>query len=640
MKNTIAERVADFLKGYPPFNVMDANNLQTVAEQVLIVYCEKGKTIFEKDELRHEYFYVVHKGAVTLLREEENTIAKTLDTCDEGDIFGLRPLIAAENYVLSAKATEESILYGIPIDIFQPIAEKNLQVGYFLVESFASNTRNPYSTSHRGHLYSEVTTEASDETLYEIQPAKIIKNVITAGPDDSIRSVAKKMNSKQIGSIVVVDDDHHPIGIVTDKDFRSKVVTGKVPINDKIAKIMSLPVICYKKGITIAQAQMAMTKYGITYLCITKDGTPKSKLCGIISSHDLIVSQGNSPSIMMRAINRAEKTKELKHIRSKVMLLLEGYMRQNVPMRHVSRIITELNDACIKRCIALSIEKLDQKPPVKFAWLSLGSQGRKEQLLHTDQDNALVFENVSEDKLEDVRAYFLALSGLVTKRLFKIGYEYCPAEMMANNPKWCLSLKEWKAQFTQWITNPGNDEILLSSIFFDYDISYGEAALAEALADHIFDTVENNSRFFALFGASALRSPSPVGFFRQFLVEQDGAHKDYFDLKKRALMPLVDAGRILILSKKIKHINNTSDRFQKLAELESENAEIFKNCSYAVKALLKFRTKQGLRNNDSGRYIDLKLLSKEEKIKLKRTFKAINQVQELIKVRFKLGNIL
>ena len=137
----------------------------------------------------------------------------------------------------------------------------------------------------------------------------------------------------------------------------------------------------------------------------------------------------------------------------------------------------------------------------------------------------------------------------------------------------------------------------------------------------------------------ALQNPSPTGFFRQFLVEQDGAHKDTFDVKNRALRPLTDAARVLILSHQIKSINNTSERFEKLAELEQNNKEVYLACSYASKALLKFRTKQGIVNNDSGRYINLDTLSKEEKIKLKRTFKTIKEIQELVTLRFQLKSM-
>lgn len=640
MANTISERVADFLKKFPPFELFTAKELDSISQLVLIKYLEKDQVLFSENENAPNYFYVVHKGAVILERKEDNKDV-TVDKCDEGDIFGLRPLIAKKDvYEFGAKAAEDTILYGIPINSFQPIIRNNRDAGIFLIESFASKTQHPYSSKHRLDLYTESNDVAAipSKSLFELQPVPFRKKLITCKPGTKIKTVAKKMSQKTIGSVIVVKNEI-PVGIVTDKDLRHEVATGKVSVEAKVSTIMTSPVICYAPNITIAQAQIAMMKHKIGHLCITVDGTPNTPLEGIISEHDLIVHKGNDPAVLMKAIKRAVKTAELKAIREKVMLLLEGYIRQNIPLTHTAKIITELNDATIKRIIELCLEKTEE-PPVNFAWLALGSQGRKEQLLHTDQDNAIVFEDVPEEDYEKTKTYFLELANSVTKKLNAVGYEYCPAEMMANNQKWCLSLSEWKKQFSHWMFEAGEEELILCSIFFDYDIAYGDVKLIRELSDHIFSVTDRNEIFLAKLGRSALMNPSPLGFFRQFIVEQNGEHKDFFDLKKRAIMPLVDVGRILTLSHHIKHINNTAERFEKMAELEPENRELYLSCSYSFKALSKFRTKQGLIHNDSGRYLELETLSKEEKIKLKRCFKTISNIQELLKIRFKISFFL
>ncbi len=641
MKNTIADRVAQFLKDFPPFDLLNKTQLVDIASQVTIKYVEKNQIIFKQNEPTANHFYCIHKGAVSL-NEDESNKSFWVDTYDEGDVFGLRPLFAHEPYRFTAIAQEECILYAIPIHAFKPIAESNRKIGKFLIESFASLTDKPYNKEHKfresdDDIDSQLINTSED--LFEMQPAKMVKTVITSAKDKPIQLVAEIMTKHGIGSIIVAENGI-PIGIATDKDIRTKVATGKIGITEPISSIMSSPVICYRNGITIAQAQISLMKHKIGHLCITEDGTPNSKIVGIISEHDIIVTRGSNPSVLMKAIKRSNSTKELKRIREKIMVLLKGYIFQNIPMTHISKILFELNDATVKRIIERSIEKLGEEPPVKFAWMSLGSQGRKEQLLHTDQDNAIVFENVTEDKLQDTRTYFLALSKIVTKRLNAIGFDYCPAEMMASNPKWCLSLNEWKNQFTRWTTNTGEDEILLCSIFFDYDITYGDVTLTNTLADHIFEITKNNTLFLTKLGASALRNASPLGFFRQFLVESDGEHKDFFDLKKRAMMPITDAGRLLALYYQLKNISNTAERFEKIAELNPENQELFLSCSYASKALLKFRTKHGLLNNDSGRYINLEVLTKEEKMKLKRCFKTISSVQEYIKLTFNLSHFM
>lgn len=639
MKNTIAERVADFLKTYPPFDLIEKNQLLDIAKEVKIIYLEKESIIYNFDEECHNQFYVVQKGAVELKKKDDNGNTRTVDFCDEGDIFGLRPLFTDEVYALTAITDEESILYAIPLDTFKPVILNSKAVGSYLLDSFSSNTKNPFSKEYSNKLYAEedLFLNTTPE-IFDLQPVQYVKKIVWSSPSATIKEVAALMLQKKVSS-VLIKNNGTPMGIVTDKDFRNKIATGLFKIEEPIAHIMSSPVFCYSKQTTIAQAQIAMMKHNVSHLVITKDGTVNTKAVGIVSDHDIVLMQGNNPSVLMKAIQKANSTKKLKNIHKKIKILLKGYIKQSIPIPHVSKIIFELNDATIKRVIDRAIEKIGE-PPVKFAWMSLGSQGRKEQLLHTDQDNAIIFENVPDDKIEAVREYFLLLAKKVNKRLNIIGYEYCNADMMAKNPKWCLSLNEWKAQFTKWTSEAGDDEILLCSIFFDFDISYGDVSLTNALADHIFNITKNNHVFLSMLGASALRNPSPMGFFRQFLVEKDGEYKDFFDLKKRALMPITDAARLLILQHKVKQINNTAERFEKLCELEPENKELYRSCVYVTHALLKFRTKHGLMHNDSGRYIELAALSKEEKMKLKRCFKIITELQELIKFRFNVSHFL
>ncbi len=639
MKNLISERVADFLKNYPPFNELHQNDLSSLSEEIIIIYKEKGEAIFLVDEEPHSIFYVVNKGAVALRRNDSTEI---IDICDEGDIFGLRPLMANENYKLQATAYEESILYAISIEAFKPFALAYEEIGNFLIESFASNTRNPYSKNHRGKLFGDPSNiENKEDTIksLDLQLVRYSKKIVNCKEDTPINKVALSMTSQKVGFMVVTRDGL-PIGIITDKDLRNKVATGLHPISAPASSIMSSPIITYPANLTVTQAQMAMIKNKIGHLCLTEDGTAHTRALGILSKHDIMLSLGNNPAVLIKAIERARKFKQLKSIRQSIQQLLKGYLDQNLPMGLVSKIISELNDACLKKIIQISLVKMRRDPPVKFAWLSLGSQGRSEQLLLTDQDSALVFEDVSEESLPSTTDYFLQLGSYVTKGLFTMGFEYCPAEMMASNPKWCLSLSEWKNVISHWIINPGPDEVLMSSIFFDFNFSYGEVSLVDQISEHMHKTAGKYPIFYMHLASGALQNPSPTGFFRQFLVEEDGAHKDYFDVKRRALMPLIDGARVLAFSHQIKAINNTSDRFEKLAQLEPNNEEIFMACSYATKALLKFRTKQGLLHNDSGRFIALDKLTKEEKLKLKRTFTTIKELQELIRIRFKVTNLL
>jgi len=636
MKNTIAERIFDFLKDFPPFNFLDKEDLYSISANVQVLYLENDSYIFKQNDTIHNSFYIVKDGAIGVFRDETILV----DKCDEGDIFGLRAIIAKDDYLLSAKAIEESIVYSISSEILETIIEKNTDANKFLIASFATNTRNPYSKDDKGVLFANIETlQKNDSSFTEVQSADYSKNPITCGLETSIKEAALTMTNKRVGSIVIVEDEK-PLGIITDKDLRTKIATGLVSINETVDKIMSSPVITFPKYITVAEAQIAMLQNKITHLCITKNGTVDSKLCGILSEHDIIVIHGNNPSVLIKEVKRAKSAEALKDIREKAQDLLEGYLEQSIPIFFVSKIISAINDAITKKAIELSIDEMETKPPVKFSWLALGSQGRKEQLLLTDQDNALIFEDVPKEHYQKTQEYFLRLAKIVTDKLNTVGFEYCPADMMASNKKWCLSVSKWKKQFDNWITHPDEDKIMLCTIFFDFDLIYGSKKLVKEISKSIFKSIDKYEIFLNFLGLNALKNPPPLSFFRQFLVEDSGEHKDQFDIKARAMMPLVDSARLLILSKNITSYNNTILRFEKLAELEPQNKDLYFSCIDTFKVLLRFRSNQGIKHNDSGRFVDLKPLSKDDRLKLKGCFKSIKNIQELVKIRFKLSQMM
>tara|TARA_R110002049_G_scaffold309155_2_gene517731 strand:+ start:10717 stop:12633 length:1917 start_codon:yes stop_codon:yes gene_type:complete len=638
MQNSIADRVSFFLSGYPPFNMLGEKSLTKIASQVNIIYLEKGDTLFEKDDPYHSHFYIVRDGAVNLYHTSE-TNKNIVGINDTGDVFGLRALMTKENYKLTAVANEESILYAIPIEVFESVTHNHVKVYKYLITSFASNTYDPYTAEENDKIFVDYLPNSAQD-IANFQTADYTKTPITCHIDSLLKDAAGKMCEHKINCIIVVDVNKHPVGIITNSDIKNKIATGKFPITTPIVNIMSSPVICDKKDITVAHAQLLMIQHNISHLCITKDGTSNSKLAGILTHHDILVTLGNNPSVLLKDIKRAKKNKNLRSARLKANTLLKSYLEQNIPISHIVKIISKINDAVIERAIQLAIKKMGTPPPVAFSWIAIGSQGRKEQLLFTDQDNALIFDDVPEKDYDKVQSYFLELAKLVTKALNIIGFEYCKADMMASNVEWCKSITAWKAQFNEWILNADEKGILLSSIFFDYSLEYGEPSLVDALTESIYETLEGSSVFFKYLAKDALKSPPPLGFFKQFLVEQNGEHKDLFNIKSKGLMPLIDAARVLSLSKQVKNVNNTAERFEKLAQLDPNNKELFNSCAYAFKALLKFKTRQGLLHDNTGKFIELSSLTKEEQLKLKRCFKPIKEIQDSLKLRFNLSNVL
>jgi CBS domain-containing protein len=638
MNNPVAQTVADFLRYYPPFESLNQDDLYTIALNTKIISLEKNDVLFKGGDATHIDFYMIKTGAIglSLTSDAEEML---IDKCDEGDILGLRPFFAKNNYLLTAKAREECIIYAINIEFFSQYISKNSKVLEFLLESFASQTRNPYDKERSGKLLSE-NTIFSDQVadIQYFQPIKYTHNPITANPEDMLMFIAKTMTNSTIGS-VIIQEDKLPIGIITDKDLRSKIATGLFPITIEAKEIMTTPVITVPENISVAEAQMIMLKHNVGHLCVTKDGTDKSAVTGIISEHDVIAAQANTPGVLLKQTRRATNNKELKYVREKLTDLIQNSIDKNIPISHISNIVAEINIALTRRAIELAVEKIGTPPPVRFTWLNVGSQGRKEQLLKTDQDNALIFEDVEPGQYDSVKRYFLELAELVTESLNKVGYEFSPHNIIARNSQWCKSVSDWINQYNSWITSPAEKGIEQSSLFFDFDFIYGYPAIEEAITENIEKKMINNKKFFAFMATDTLKNLPPLGFFRQFLVESDGEHKDTFDIKARALEPLIDAARVLILNHGITEITNTYQRFKKLAELETQHSDLYDECAEAFNILQHFRTEEGLKNDSNGRYINLEELSKTDKLKLKNSFQPIGNVQDIIKNRFSLTSI-
>ena len=633
MKNTIAERIADFIKMYPPFDNLSYNDLYKLAQETNVIYLDKDETLYSQGKPPKEHFYIVNQGAIRIYRQEGDKNIE-IEMCDEGDVLGLRPLIVSENYTLNAKAYEESIVYAVPIQIFNTQFEKNPEISKYLITRFASNSSTRFSQEDNDTIFADYKRTTQTD-YFSTKIINLMTTAVCCNHKSTIQEAAQIMSNNKISSIYILKKNK-PAGVVTNKDLLHHVATGEFLVTENVKNIMTSPVIIAPPGISIAEAQIIMLKNKVGNVCVTEDGTSNSKLIGMLTQQDIVASFSNNPAVLMKQISRARTVSRLRDLRQQLNELLKRYIDQHISFTHTLTVIAELNESINQKVVELSLKEFDKAPPVKFAFFAIGSQARKEQLVPTDQDNGIIFEDVEDSKLEEVRAYFIEFAALINKNLHTIGYEYCPAEMMASNPKWCLCKREWEATFKDWIYNPTETNILLSSIFFDFNFVYGEKVLINDMTSMVYESTENNTRFFMFLAKDSLKSPSPLGFFRQFLVDQDGGHKDHFNIKQRALMPLIDAARILTLQHNLQGVNNTAERYYKLREIEPQNAEVYEACAYAFKALLKYKTINGLSTlgEEDGKFIKLENLSKSDKVKLRRCFKPIKSIQELITVRF------
>lgn len=634
MTNSIADQIANFLKEYSPFSYLNQTELLQVTLSIGILNLEKHKVLFQIDDTLHSSFYVVASGVINLsvIADAEETL---LNKCYAGDVFGLRPFFAKNNYMMTAKAREDCSIYAIPIAVFKPFVAQNPQVLDFLLESFATNTRNPFDKENRGKLITDNAfseAQANDiqyfqSLTYNKSPLKVISSAI-------VKDTVELMNTNLVNNAIIIDNNL-PVGIVTDADFRSKIASGRYQITTTVAKIMTTPLITVPENVSLAEAQLLILKHNVSHLCVTIDGSDKSELKGVISEHDLIVAQANNPGVLIKEVKRARTHNELKLVRQKLTDIVQSSIVKNIPLPNIYTISGEIVIAIIKRSVELSILDLGS-PPVPFAWFSIGSQGRKEQFLLSDQDNILIFEDVAQEKYTVVKDYFIKLAQRTNAILEKVGYRFCQNNHMASNMLWCKSVSDWSKQFNNWIKTPSDKPNEKSSLFFDYEFIYGDSKFLVALDELILKNIKNNALFFDYLGNDALKKNAPINFFNKLNLEDTGEYKGQFDIKNRAIMPLVDGARLFAISLNLKGNKNTYFRFKQLAILDPKHSEVYLNCSDAFLILSKIRTLEGLKNDTSGDFINVEELSRIEKEKLKNALVPMKNLEDLIKEKFQL----
>jgi CBS domain-containing protein len=630
--NIIATRIADFLKRYPPFTEMKEDTILSLSQQAIVQYFEPGDFVFKQDDATTPYLYIVREGVVHLERQEENTTV-LVDVCDEGDLFGVRAMLSGKPFVFHAHCKEEALVYGIPIIPFKEILEHNSHVALF----FANGLAGGQTAVLKDDAARDSSISDSGSLLNWNAPLKISeKRLVTAHETDEIRHIAQTMRREKVGSILLKNADAQITGIITDTDLRNKVATGDYTVTDEAQRIMSTGLVKMSAGQPLSTYLLKMLQQKIRHLAITEGGDVVS----IISERDLVSAHQNHPVSLIYSIEEAENIEQLITYRNKADDLIQFYLQQDVAVTLTSSLCTHINDALITRSIILAKSAIEAEKgpvPTSFCWLSLGSEGRAEQVIRTDQDNAIIFKDVPEADLEKVQSYFLALAQKVNSYLNQAGFEFCPADMMAGNKQWCQPLFQWEHYFDGWIKTPEEKALMLSSIFFDFRPVFGDFQLAKTLHEHIRNQIEDERIFLNFLARNALKNPAPLGFFRNFMVERSGEHKDEFDIKARAMMPLIDSARVLCLDAGFLEESNTINRFRFLASHDEKRKELYHLAADSYGFLLKIRASKGFQQQNSGRYIPIESLSKLDRQILRNAFDPINQLQKSLGLRYQLS---
>jgi CBS domain-containing protein len=473
----------------------------------------------------------------------------------------------------------------------------------------------------------------SDENIL-FQPVKNYcrRNVAICSPADTVLSVAGVMSELHISSVIICEGKN-PIGILTDRDLRNKVVAVGVDPSTIVARdIMNGPLITVNEDDFIFEALYRISKNGIHRICVVDQG---DHLTGIITVTDIMRLQTHSPQKLVRDIDHAATIEDLKQYHQQIQDLVLHLVGTGVPPRELVRMIALLNDQLLLRLIHLLRAGQFSDLTDKFAFIVLGSEGRREQTLTTDQDNAIIYaDDLTEEEIARVEDF----SEKLIDSLIEIGVPPCDGGIMAKNKFWRRSYSEWVHVLDSWLNNPVPENILNGSMFFDLRTIYGDESLERGLKNMLADYFSNEQMFLSWTAANANRFKPPLGLFGGIKVEHGEEHRGQIDVKKAGIFAITEGMKALAMESGVMD-GGTRERLQSLVEKGVLKQKVADNLEASYNFLVFLRLRCQVDNIKADRepsnYITLSKLNHMEKGRLKLAFEEVNEFHEFLRVHFR-----
>lgn len=459
-----------------------------------------------------------------------------------------------------------------------------------------------------------LSMSASSFLLY--QPLKhISKKVIWCEEYTTISELIEVMQKNNTDAILIRSGNNLS-GIITDHDLRNRVLKKGLGNDITASEILTQSLITLPETALAYEALMKMQELKINHLPVIGDN---QLVTGMISVNDILELQLNTLSGLIFSIQQSSSVNEWTEIRMRIYTLCKVYIQAGANFRTITDLITNISDVIVVKLCEFA-EKEFGPPPVSYSFIALGSQGRRELTLKTDQDNALIFDNVPPDNLEDVRKYFLKFGEYICFGLDKAGFELCPGELMALNPKWCLSLNEWKSRYSKWILSDTKDEIFEYTAFFDLRSVAGDPDLFHELNNHISGELQKSKIVLKKMYSNLCKYKSPVNIFGKIITEKTDRHLAALNLKK-SIAHITDLVRVLSHYYHFEEVS-TCERLHHLTQINNLDKNLIAELQFSFKELMMTRIKNQIDALDKGKivdnYFDIRYLSEIEYDNLKR----------------------
>ena len=532
LANSLHHATIAALRQQAPFSAMGEDELTWLVQHLSVAYYARDAALLEPADSPPDALFIIKQGTVAGATAEGHTVLQLAT----GEMFPLGALLAGRGAANRYIAATDTFCYLLAAADFHALLQKSSEFNDFCTRRIASLLEE----SQRA-VQSEYALALDDESRFARPLASLIRRApLSVLPATPLADALAAMEAARVGSVVVTDAAMRPVGILTLKDVLARVTLAGVPLATPISSVMTPGPAALSADAPVADALVLMARQGIHHIPLVKAG----RLAGVVSEKDIFALRRLSVEGITSAITRSEDLTRLPMLAQDIGDLAHSLLAQGMDAENLTAIISSLNDRLTERIIALESEVDPALAGLRWCWLALGSEGRMEQTLATDQDNALIFAEADDAE----RAALLAFALRVNHRLDACGFPLCRGGIMASNPQWCLAAAGWQQQFTQWIDHGSPEALLNSSIFFDFRPLAGDAALALDLRTWLNQAARKNRRFLHQMAGNALRNRPPLGVVRDFVLSDDDAHPHTLDLKLNGATPFVDAARIFALA--------------------------------------------------------------------------------------------
>lgn len=632
MRQDALETTLDFLRHHAPFDQMDPAHLEFLGKRLSLNFFPKGEVIVGPDDGPANRFFIIRQGRLQGEQEQADGSRESRWELIAGECFPIGALLAQRPVRLVNRAIEDSFVFELARDDFNALRRQSPVFQDFCARRMA----NLLDQALRGIQARSAADVSEHQSLHTPLHQLLKRGVVSCAPDTPLQKALQTMHDERVGSMVVIDEAHRPVGLITLHDLISRVVLPRLSLDEPIATVMTPDVVSLSAEQPASEAALLMTRHGFRHLCLIDDG---GRLIGVISERDLFSLQRVGLVNLSQSINRAENIDTLVRLEPDVHRLVDQMIAQGASVDQITQIITELNDLITQRVIELVLARHDTAALPAFTWLAFGSEGRQEQTLKTDQDNGILFECPAGQEPEALRQQLLPIAQAINEALARCGFPLCEGNIMAGNPECCLSLEEWRRRFRRWLDQGSPEDVLKATIFFDFRPLYGESEPAAQLRSWLAEQAAPNSRFRRLMAENALNLRPPLGLFRDFVVSAKGAYAHALDLKVQGITPFVDGARLLSLAHRVE-ATGTTERLREVARLGFLNQhDVDAWCeAYHYIQLIRMRShhRQAEQGMELSNYFDPDNLNDLDRRILKEAFRQARKLQSRIALEYQL----